>query len=288
MPADTSSGSAGGLILPGQRRRALGGALNQHLRRRRVDRLPGRHGIVGSLEVGERQAAADALVGGGARRRATRRRLGARGHEPVADAVVVAVDDPLEPHAVAARIAPRQARWTARLRRAAIGAAPEGPIRIMLPCRTVMPLSRFPSAWRTCSTPRSTLPPASHSIWSVEPVRDLLRGDPGITDVDLAVDGDAAPVARSACPRAGQSGPGDRARRVRHLDGALGGHARRHRPHAVRELRPARIAARRRARRHRGRSAAPRLHRERHGASARERRQPARSGGWAGRPRAAA
>ena len=27
-------------------------------------------------------------------------------------------------------------------------------------------------------------------------IRDLLRGDPGITDVDLAVDGDAAPVAR--------------------------------------------------------------------------------------------
>ena len=55
-----------------------------------------------------------------------------------------------------------------RLRRAANGAAPEGPIRIMLPCPTVMPLSLFPSAWRTCSTPRSTLPPASHSIWSVE------------------------------------------------------------------------------------------------------------------------
>ena len=43
------------------------------------------------------------------------------------------------------------------------------PIRIMhAACLTAMPLSLFPSAWRTCSTPRWMLPPASHSIWSVE------------------------------------------------------------------------------------------------------------------------
>ena len=34
-------------------------------------------------------------------------------------------------------------------------------------------------------------------------IRDLLRGDPGITDVDLAVDGDAAPVARRLARRLG-------------------------------------------------------------------------------------
>ena len=39
-------------------------------------------------------------------------------------------------------------------------------------------------------------------------IRDLLRGDAGITDVDLAVDGDAAPVARRLARAPRRARPG--------------------------------------------------------------------------------
>ena len=87
-------------------------------------------------------------------------------------------------------------------------------------------------------------------------VRDLLRGDADITDIDLAVDGDAAPVARRLARRLGAA-----ARVTVHTafgtsTVALGGHARRHRAHPLGELRPPGLAAGGRARRDRGRPAA--------------------------------
>ncbi len=153
-------------------------------------------------------------------------------------------------------------------------------------CLTAMPPFRFPTAWRARST-RALDASAGLPLYLVGgAIRDLLRGEAGITDVDLAVDGDAGAGRAAPCPAPRASRSGDRPHRLRHVDRAVGGHARRPRAHPLGELRPSRLAARGRAGRHRGRPASPRLHGERDGASARERRQPARSGRRTRRPRA--
>ena len=153
-------------------------------------------------------------------------------------------------------------------------------------CLTAMPQFRFPSAWRARSMPRWMRPPAVPLYLVGGAIRDLLRGDAGITDVDLAVDGDAAPVARRLARRLGGA-----ARVTVHT--AFGTSTVRWedmrvdiaRTRSESYARPG-LAARGRAGRHRGRPASPRLHRERDGASARERRQPARPGRRPRRPRA--